>query len=295
MLYNRVLSYLLAFGFSIFPTISPRCVRSHAQNATSETLAPDQTPQLNQSSEKLQEEAPIPSQPLPSTSDNDFWNMEDVDISGIDPARKLVAFTFDDAPSRTLENIITVYAAFNESNPDCPASATIFCNSGKFDAQTPHLLATCLAMKMELGNHTHAHYDLTTLNQEELQYEIDKTDELLYKIDGKARHLLRAPFGASNEFVAQNASTPLINWTIDTIDWSGVSEDVIYRAVYENRFDGAIVLMHDGYPHTIAALKRLLPDLKADGYQAVSVSQLAKAHGCKLRRGSTYIRARKQN
>ncbi|MBQ8406240.1 MAG: hypothetical protein IJX09_06275 [Clostridia bacterium] len=53
--------------------------------------------------------------------------------------------------------------------------------------------------------------------------------------------------------------------------------------------------MHDGYKHTVDALKRLLPDLKADGYQVVSVSQLAKAHGCTLRRGSTYIRARKQN
>ena len=65
-------------------------------------------------------------------------------------------------------------------------------------------------------------------------------------------------------------------------------------AVLEKKFSGAIVLMHDGYPATVEALKRLLPDLKKDGYQVVSVSAMAKAHGCTLRNGKEYIRARKQ-
>jgi len=86
----------------------------------------------------------------------------------------------------------------------------------------------------------------------------------------------------------------LIDWTIDTLDWTGVSADTIYHTVYENRFSGAIVLMHDGYKNTVEAVKRLLPDLKADGYQVVSVSLLAKTHNCTLQRGKTYIRARKQ-
>ena len=231
----------------------------------------------------------------PAIPPADIWDVSDVDISHIDPAKKLIAFTFDDAPSRTLENILTVYAAYNEANPDCRASATIFCNSGLFDAQTPHLLSTCLALGLELGNHTHSHYDLTTLSEPILCDEIDRTDRALCAFDGKERHLLRAPFGKNNDFVTAAAPVPMIDWTIDTLDWSGVSEDAIYRAVFDNRFSGAIVLMHDGYPHTVDALKRLLPDLKADGYQVVSVSQLAKAHGCTLRRGNTYIRARKRN
>ena len=36
------------------------------------------------------------------------------------------------------------------------------------------------------------------------------------------------------------------------------------------------------------------PDLYEAGYQAVSVSQMAKAHGCKLKVGCVYTRARKQ-
>ena len=226
--------------------------------------------------------------------DPDIWDTTQTDISHIDPKRKLIAFTFDDSPARTLENIFAVFAAFNEENPDCKASATVFFNGGLFSDDTPQLLYAACALGFELGNHTHSHADLTKLSKEELQSEIDQTDALLQQADKKNRHLLRAPFGKTNDLVKELSPTPIIDWTIDTLDWTGVCAEEIYQSVYYQRFSGAIVLMHDGYQNTVDALKRLLPDLKADGYQVVTVSQLAKAHGCKLRRGKTYIRARKQ-
>ena len=188
----------------------------------------------------------------------------------------------------------STFAAYNESNPDCKATATIFFNSGLVDESSTHHLLTAHILGMELGNHTHSHLDLTTLSPAELKSEIDKTDELLSRIDGKPRHLFRAPYGRIDEEVKAQVETPIIDWTIDTLDWTNASEDEIYERVWNNRFSGGIVLMHDGYPHTVYALKRLLPDLKADGYQVVSVSAMAKAHGCALRRGGVYIRARKQ-
>lgn len=232
--------------------------------------------------------------PEPPAKNTEIWDVSDVDISHIDLNRKLISFTFDDAPSRTLENIFAVFADFNEENPDCKASATLFFNGIKFDAQTPHLLATATLLHFELGNHTHSHFDLTKLTSEQLQTEIDKTDELLSKADGKKRHLLRAPFGKLNDDVKKQAQAPWINWTIDTLDWTGIDETSIYEKVMTKRFDGAIVLMHDGYTPTVSALKRLLPDLKADGYQIVSVSQLIKAHNRTFYNGKEYIRALKK-
>lgn len=224
----------------------------------------------------------------------DIWDVSDVDISYVDKTRKLIAFTFDDAPSKTMENIFATFAAFNESNPDCKATATIFFNGGLVDENSMHHLYTAHILGMELGNHTHSHLDLTTLSKAELKSEIDNTDELLSRVDGKPRHLFRAPYGRIDEEVKALVETPIIDWTIDTLDWTDTSENEIYERVWNNRFSGGIVLMHDGYPHTVSALKRLLPDLKADGYQVVSVSALAKAHGCALKRGGVYIRARKQ-
>lgn len=224
----------------------------------------------------------------------DVWDVSDVDVSYIDPNRKLIALTFDDAPSKTLERILAVFASFNEQSPDCKATATIFINGKLIDNNAlPHLY-TANALGIELGNHTHSHFDLTTLSEEELQQEIDNTDRLLARVDNKPRHLLRAPFGKIDERVKTISPVPLIDWTIDTLDWTGKTPDEIFDSIFLSRFSGAIALMHDGYENTVEALKRLLPALKEAGYQAVSVSALAKAHGCVLKRGKVYIRARKQ-
>ncbi len=255
------------------------------------------TPQESIKNENFQEDNSFfPLQNKPSAPfSSDFWEVKDTDVSDIDYSRKLIAFTFDDAPSRTIENLYALFAAYNEENPDCKATATVFFNSCKFDKQTPHLLHTAYTLGWELGNHTHSHTDLTKLTREEIQAEIDRADYYLQKIDGKERHLLRAPFGRLNDEVKAVAKVPIIDWTIDTLDWTKASAEEIYNSVWEGRFSGAIVLMHDGYKHTVSALKRLLPDLKADGYQAVTLSQMIKAHGCRFRNGSVYIRARKQN
>ena len=225
--------------------------------------------------------------------DPDVWDLSDVDLSNVDVNRKLISFTFDDAPSSELENILAVFAEYNESNPDCKAFATLFCNGYLCDEASMLTLHTAYALGFELGNHTQSHLNLATLSESELQTEIDQTDEILQRIDGKKRHLLRAPFGSFNDLVKQVSSTPLIDWTIDTLDWTGIPEEEIFEKVFSNKQDGHIVLMHDTKGYTVSALKRLLPALKEEGYQVVSVSQLAKAHNCTLKRGSVYIRARK--
>ncbi len=223
-----------------------------------------------------------------------YWNTEGVDVREVDKSRKLIALTFDDSPSRTLENILAVFASFNEENPDCKATATLFINGRLLDSQNTHLLFAATALGFELGNHTHRHADLTTLSKEELLQEISQTDELLEEIDGQALHLLRAPFGKTNDLVKATATTPLIDWTIDTLDWTGATAEEIFNRVWEGRFSGAISLMHDGYAPTVEALKKLLPALKEDGYQVVTLSKMIKAHGCRFQKGKTYIRARRQ-
>ncbi|MBQ7830736.1 MAG: polysaccharide deacetylase family protein [Clostridia bacterium] len=229
----------------------------------------------------------------PSTSD-DIWDVSDVDISYVDSTKKLISFTFDDTPARTLENILSVFAAFNETHESCRATATLFVNSSRLDNQSMHLLHTASALGFELGNHTHSHFDLTALDETELKTEIEKTDKLLFGIDRKPVHLLRAPFGKTDERIKRISKAPIIDWTIDTLDWTGIDENAVYEQVFSAKRDGSIVLMHDGYPATVSALKRLLPDLANSGYQVVSVSAMAKAHSCPLRKGRVYIRARKQ-
>ncbi len=231
----------------------------------------------------------------PAVLDNGVWNTQETDISYIAPTRKLISFTFDDTPKTSLENILAVFASFNETHPKCKATATVFCNGNFINNTSFHTLQTAITLGFELGNHSYSHFDLTTLSAEQLRAEIDDTDQLLARIDGKDKHLFRPPYGRISEQVKNAVSVPVIDWTIDTLDWTGVSADEIYQTVFNQKFSGAIVLMHDGYPHTVDALKRLLPDLERDGYQVVSVSAMSKAHDCPLKSGSVYIRARKKS
>ncbi len=286
-LYFRRIATVFAFAFLLYSC-----------DIKGESVAPP--PQTDLQPKRIEDDLqlnPAPLQPKEAEqnlSPSEVWDVSETDVSEIDFSRKFIAFTFDDAPSRTMENIFAVYADFNDKNPDCIACATVFFNGRLIDKQSEHLLYAAHTLGFELGNHTFSHADLTKLSMEDVEAEIKKTDELIKKADGKAYHLIRAPFGNVNDAVKKCAPTPLIDWTIDTLDWTGVSADDIFKSVFSNRFPGAIVLMHDGYQNTVEALKKLLPVLKEDGYQVVSVSQLSKLHNCPLIRGKVYIRARKK-
>lgn len=222
-----------------------------------------------------------------------LWNTDDVDISMVDPSRKLISFTFDDAPASTLDSIVAAFLQFNRSHKSAPASATIFCNGMRIHASTKPSVELALTAGFELGNHTQNHKDLSKLSAQEIGTEIEKTDRLLSRFDGKAIHLLRPPYGNITDGVKLKAQAPIVSWFIDTKDWTGIPPEEIYNRVWQGKHSGVIVLMHDGYTNTVSALKRLLPDLYNAGYQVVSVSQMAKAHGCKMHAGGVYTRARK--
>ena len=283
---------ILALCFFVFPFFFPLCTcRIVGKEPTPPAREPLHAEDFSSETENIPMIEPVAPPDLP---DPNVWDTSDVDISEIHTQKKLIAFTFDDTPSKTAENILAVFAAFNEENPDCKAFATLFVNGHFLNAESMQTLNAAHALRFELGNHTYSHYDLTAVSSEILQTEIQSTDVLLQKIDGKDKHLLRVPYGKCNDFVKERVQTPIIDWTIDTLDWAGVSAEEIVQTVLSQKFSGAIVLMHDGYPNTVTALKTLLPALKNDGYQVVSVSQLAKTHGCTLRNGKVYIRARKQ-
>lgn len=222
------------------------------------------------------------------------WNTSDTDVSHVDINRKLIAFTFDDAPDSTIKGLLGAFASFNKDNPDCPASATFFCNGIRVDSSNFSMLEAAYGAGFELGNHTDSHKNLTKLPAENIKKEIEAVDRILQKIDGKEKHLVRVPYGCINDRVKEQADAPLIDWQIDTEDWKGISADRIFSAVYKDRRPGAIVLMHDGYKNTVEAVKLLLPALKEDGYQVVNVSQLSKALDCPFFAGKVYTHVKQQ-
>lgn len=291
--YAKLCSLLLFFPF--FFTIS--CHKTLDKNTI-------QTPQEQPAQNQIVQEQPTQAEepflpkknqtntPTPST---DVWDISQVDISHIQPTRKLIALTFDDSPNQTMESLLAVFAAFNERNPDCVAHATFFCNGNRITPHSFPTLSMAYAMQMELGNHSYSHADLPTLTLPEIQQEIEKTNVLLQRIDKRPAHLFRAPYGNLDERVRAQAHAPVFNWTIDTLDWLKQDETYICDKVLNGAFDGAICLLHDGFPPTVQSLKSLLPKLKEQGYQVVSLSELIKAQKRTLKNGVEYVRVTKKS
>ena len=248
----------------------------------------------------LRENTSYYSLPTPAPNENPIaiqpatkiWDVENEDVSLLNPTKKYIAFTFDDAPTIHLPELVSVFSSFNQNNPDCIASATIFYNGVNLNEYTLPYLQSAYDCGLELANHTYSHCDLRKLTLTELCKEIDLVDVFLQKIDGKPRHLLRAPYGAVSDDFREVANVPILDWSVDTLDWTGNSTEEICEKVINGLEAGGIVLFHDGAPHTLEAVTKLLPLLKEKDYQVVSVSKLSKAHTCPLRTGGLYTRAR---
>ena len=80
----------------------------------------------------------------------------------------------------------------------------------------------------------------------------------------------------------------IIHCSIDTRDWAGATTEEIISTIDSKKTDGAIVLMHENYASTAEAMEVLIPQLVAEGWQIVSVSELFKAKGLELKAGQIY-------
>ena len=74
---------------------------------------------------------------------------------------------------------------------------------------------------------------------------------------------------------------------MDSRDWDYKDADLDYKSVMEGDLsDGSIILMHDIHQPTVEAAKRIIPELVAQGYKLVTVSEMAQAKGVTLQMAS---------
>lgn len=136
------------------------------------------------------------------------------------------------------------------------------------NAQTyPQRVRDTVAAGHQVGNHTYDHPDLTTVSATEVQRQLSTTQNILTNLVGSTPTLMRPPYGAINDTVRTAAGqlglTPVI-WTVDTVDWSGVTTAQIVSEALKVQ-PGGFVLMHDGKPNTIAAVPEIAKGLAQRG------------------------------
>lgn len=194
-------------------------------------------------------------------------NPNEVDVNA-----PMVALTFDDGPSpNATEKILDVLK-------DNYSHATFFVVGGNAE-KYPDLLAEIADAGCELGNHTYGHKDLTKLSSAEREEQINLVNRAVNKATGTDTTIVRPPYGAYDDAVLTELQVPVALWNLDTEDWDNRNAQKIVENVMSQVQDGDIILMHDIYDSTAEAVELLVPMLKEQGYQIMSVSEMAHYKG----------------
>lgn len=194
-------------------------------------------------------------------------NREVIKVS-LDDTKPIIAFTFDDGPNEHYTHqILDILYEMN-------VPATFFV-TGKNIAGNEYILKEIVQSGHELGNHTYSHADLTVLDQEEIIREIGNTQDLVEKtIPGYVLKYVRPPYGRCNQAVEEVINEHIVLWEVDSGDWEKVDAPTIYHKVVANVKDGSIIVFHDDNSSIVVALKEIIAELQAKGYQFGTLSQL---------------------
>ena len=87
---------------------------------------------------------------------------------------------------------------------------------------------------------------------------------------------------------AAQAGLSLIFWNVDPEDWRGGPAQATAQHVISHVAPGAIVLLHDLQETSVTAAGQIIDALQAQGYQFLTVSQLAAYYGKALTPGESY-------
>lgn len=129
----------------------------------------------------------------------------------------------------------------------------------------------------EIANHSNTHPHVNQLSLEKNREEIKACNEKIEKITGKIPILYRGPYGEYNNTVvtaAEEEEMKTIQWSLDTLDYSGLTGEQMWNRLDGKLEPGSIILTHNGTKHTKESLEMILTKIKEQGYQVVTVSNL---------------------
>ena len=193
-----------------------------------------------------------------------------------------LALTFDDGPGEYTDELLD---CLEENN----SHATFFM-LGQNVVNWESTVQRMVDLGCELGNHTwdHPSQTLPNMSIDDVKTEFQKTDDALVQACGQAATVARAPYGAANQDIYDAVQKPFFMWSLDTEDWSLMDATADYNAVMNGDLtDGSIILMHDIHEPSVQAALKLIPDLVAQGYKLMTVSELAAAKDVTLQ-NTTY-------
>ncbi len=188
---------------------------------------------------------------------------------------KYIALTFDDGPNTTTTNEVLDMLEKHE------IVASFFLIGDNINDNSAKSVKRAYDMGCEINNHSRTHSDMTTLTAEEIQAEYEYVDDKVFEITGEHTKFFRPPYISVHQIMFDNIDVPFIAG-IGANDWDDrITAEKRAKTILKQAKDGDIILLHDaeGNSMTVEALDTIIPELKAQGYKFVTVSELFKAKG----------------
>lgn len=208
-------------------------------------------------------------------------NMLILPVRAVD-ADKYVALTFDDGPSGRFTTQLL------DGLAERRVKAT-FLLCGYRMAQFPELTQRIFSEGHEIGYHGYSHTNMKEMSRRGIAQEIIDSQNLLPEDCDPV--FLRPPGGCCSDGVRQVAEVRLLSilgWSVDPRDWATTDTIAIERAVMKNIQDGDIILLHDMSASSVMAALDIIDSLQKEDFHFVTVSQLAKIRGVRMKPGVTY-------
>jgi peptidoglycan/xylan/chitin deacetylase (PgdA/CDA1 family) len=189
-----------------------------------------------------------------------------------DPSLPLIALTFDaGAGSGAVSELLDVLR-------DRSVHATFFV-AGAFADRYPEIVRRMAVEGHELANHSYNHPDFRTLSEQQMRVELRRGTIAIEAASGtRIAPLWRPPFGSRDDRilrVVEEEGFRSVYWTFDSGDWlDNATTERVLNADLTKAVSGAVVVHHVSPTATARAMPRIIDELRARGYELVTVSEL---------------------
>ncbi len=193
-----------------------------------------------------------------------------------DAEKRQIALTFDDGPTLSTPALLEVLSEHN-------VKATFFM-CGRNVRRFPEIARDVVTAGHDLGNHTESHSYLHFRSSEQIYRELAMAQQSIRTVTGCRPRWFRPPYGV-RWFGLRGAQRRLgltgVTWTVIGRDWKW-SSTRIARLMLSKAENGTIFCLHDGrgtapspdIRQTIEAVELVVPRLKAEGYEFVTLTEM---------------------
>jgi cellulose synthase/poly-beta-1,6-N-acetylglucosamine synthase-like glycosyltransferase/peptidoglycan/xylan/chitin deacetylase (PgdA/CDA1 family) len=202
-------------------------------------------------------------------------------VSRQPPVGRRIALTFDDGPDpRWTPQILALLRRAH-----VPAAFFVV---GSQAAHHPDIVRRIARAGFEIGNHTFTHAALAGGSSWQDRLQLELTEAVIVGETGRYARLVRPPYSATPDAVTTVQERRLADLVggryvvaladLDARDWTRPGVPAIVRNATPRGSAGGIVMLHDGggnRSQTVAALRTLIPELRARGFRFVTLAELS--------------------